>query len=408
MKFRDRIGHAWKALTDPDWIKKLEEASGWNYNSASGMNVTSESAMRISTVNACVRIIAETCASLPLDIYHRLDSGGREIARKHPIYSVLHTRPNPWQTSFDWRVQLFTHLLLRGNYYALALDHGDMLIDDIIPMNPDTAKVEQLPDYTLRYTFTGLKGETLGPYPKPGIKVLHIRALSSDGVLGRSVIADARESFGAALATQEFTGKYWSNGATPSGVIKIKGKLAEGQADRIRSQWNDDHGGASRSNKLHVLSEDADFTKIDITAEDAQFIETRRFQRADIAGLFRVPMFLLQSDSNTATYASAEQFMLSFVVHCIRPWIINVEQALHRNLFSAPEFYFPEHNLDAILRGDIKSRYEAYQIARNQGILSKNEVRAKENENPLTKPEENGDSHLSLAEIQNAKKGAAL
>ena len=103
MKFRDRIGHAWKALTDPDWIKKLEEASGWSYNSASGMNVTSESAMRISTVNACVRIIAETCASLPLDIYHRLDSGGRELARKHPIYSVLHTRPNPWRTSFDWR-----------------------------------------------------------------------------------------------------------------------------------------------------------------------------------------------------------------------------------------------------------------------------------------------------------------
>ena len=407
MKLRDRAMLAYKALIDPDWIKKLAAGAGWVYDSAAGMNVTAESAMRISTVNACVRIIAETCASLPLDIYHRLDSGGREVYRAHPLYKVLHMRPNPWQTSFDWRVQLFTHLLLRGNYYSLALDHGDGLVDDIIPMNPDTARVEQLPDYSLRYTFTGAHGETLGPFPRPGVQVLHVRALSSDGILGRSQIGDARESFGAALATQEYTDRYWKNGATPSGIVKVAGKLADGQADRIRAAWVDDHGGVSNSNKIHVLGEGASFEKIDITAEDAQFIETRRFQRADIAGLFRVPMFLLQSDSNTTTYASAEQFMLSFVIHCIRPWIVNLEQALHRQLFTAPDFYFPEHNLDAILRGDIKSRYEAYQIARNQGILSKNEVRAKENENPLTDKAENGDSHLSLAEIQNSK-GAAL
>ena len=407
MKLRDRAAFAFKALVDPDWIKKLAMEAGWVYDSAAGMSVTAESAMRISTVNACVRIIAETCASLPLDIYHRLASGGREVSRTHPLYQVLHTRPNPWQTSYDWRVQLFTHLLLRGNYYALVLDHGDGLVDDIIPMNPDMAKVEQLPDYSLRYTFTGKNGETLGPFPRLGVRVLHVRGLSSDGILGRAVIGDARESFGAALATQEYTGKYWQNGATPSGVIKIKSKLAKGQADLIREAWIDDHGGAGNSNKVHVLGDDAAFEKISVTAEDAQFIETRRFQRADIAGLFRVPMFLLQSDSNTTTYASAEQFMLSFVVHCIRPWIVNLEQALHRQLFTAPEWYFPEHNLDAILRGDIKSRYEAYQIARNQGILSKNEVRAKENENPLTDPAENGDSHLSLAEIQNAKKKEA-
>lgn len=397
MNFRDRVTMAWKALTvgSDDWVKILERASGAYYDSAAGMAVTADSAMRISTVNACVRIIAETCASLPLQIYKRLDNGGRERATDHPLYELLHSRPNIWQTSFDWRVQAFVHLLLRGNYYAVILDHGDGIVDDLIPLSPDTVTVRQLPDYRLAYdvqTTSGIKTILQN-------KMLHIRGLSSDGILGRSVIGDSRESFGAALATQEFTSRYWSNGATPSAVLKVTGKLQDGQAKRLREQWTDDHGGTARSGKIHVLGEGASFEKIDISAEDAQFIETRRFQKADVAGLFRVPMFLLQSDSSTATYASAEQFMLSFVVHCIRPWAVNFEQALHRQLFTAPRIYYPEHNLDALLRGDLKSRYESYKLARDAGILSKNEIRSKENENPV----EGGDDYKSLAEIQNAK-----
>lgn len=399
LSLRNRVQLAVKALVtaDDDWIAMLRRASGTVYDSSAGMPVTSESAMRISTVNACVRIIAETCASLPLQVYKRLDGGGKEPARSHPLCTLLNRRPNPWQTSFDWRSQMFTHLLLRGNYYAIILDHGDGIVDDLIPLSPDGVSVEQLPDYSLRYHATTSRGELLD---LPQEKVLHIRGLSSNGILGRSVIGDERDSFGAALATQEYTGRYWANGATPGAVLKFTRKVANREdADRIRAIWNDDHQGPTNANKIHVLGEGASYEKINVTAEDAQFIETRRFQKADIAGFFRVPMFLLQSDSSTATYASAEQFMLSFVVHCIRPWLVNVEQALHEQLFTAPDYYFPEHNLDAILRGDLVSRYNAYKLARDGGWLSKNEVRAKENMNPI----EGGDDYRSLTELQNAK-----
>jgi len=397
LKLRDRVKLAVKALSfgSDEWMEYLRGHVG--YESSSGMPVTAETAMRISTVNACVRIIAETCASLPLQVYKRLDNGGKELCRNHPLYNLLYMRPNPWQTSFDWRAQMYTHLLLRGNYYGIILDHGDGIVDDIIPLNPDGVSVEQLPDYSLLYHVTTNRGELLTLSQE---KILHIRGLSSDGVLGRSVIGDARDSFGAALATQEFTGKYWANGATPGAVLKFNGKIAsKADADRIRDLWNDDHAGPSNANKIHILSEGSSFEKIDVSAEDAQFIETRRFQKADIAGLFRVPMFLLQSDSSTATYASSEQFMLSFVTHCIRPWLVNVEQALHNQLFTVPAYYFPEHNLDAIMRGDLSSRYTAYKTARDGGWLSKNEIRAKENMNPIS----GGDDYRSLTELQNAK-----
>lgn len=398
MKLRDRIGLVWKAMTfTDDWLKVLEQASGRYFGSSSGVAVDAESAMRISTVNACIRIISYTIASLPLDIYKRLDVGGREIARTHPNYNLLHTQPNVWQSSFLWRQQMLVHLLTRGNYFARILSLENGVITDLIPLDPGRVTVAQRGDFSLQYTYDPPNGS--GPVLIPQEKMLHIRGLSSDGVLGRSVIGDARESFGSALATQEHTGSYWRNGATPDGVIKVKGPIKKDQADRIREIWNDDHQGSRNAHKIHVLGEDATYEKVGITAEDAQFIETRRFQRADIAGLFGVPMFLLQSDTSTVTYASSEQFMLSFVTHCIRPWAVNIEQALHQKLFTAPQLYFPEFNLDAILRGDLKSRYEAYAIARNWGILSKNEIRAKENENPI----DNGDDYRSTAELQNAK-----
>jgi HK97 family phage portal protein len=398
MKFRDRVGFAWKALTySEDWLRILKQASGRFFESSAGVSVDADSAMRISTVNACIRIISFTLASLPLDVYKRLDGGGREIARTHPNYNLLHARPNVWQTSFLWRQQMVVHLLTRGNYYARILDHGDGIIDDLIPLDPDRVTVTQRPDFALKYNYQPTDGTD--PIIIPQEQMLHIRGLSSDGRLGRAPIGDARESFGAALATQEYTGKYWADGAEPSAVLKVKGKLQKDQADRMREIWNDDHQGSRNAHKVHVLGEDASFEKIDIPAEDAQFIETRRFQRADIAGIFGVPMFLLQSDTSTATYASSEQFMLSFVTHCIRPWAVNIETALHQKLFTAPQLYFPEFNLDAILRGDLKSRYEAYAIARNWGLLSKDEIRARENENPV----EGGDDYRSTAEIQNAK-----
>lgn len=394
MKFGERLRLAARALLfgSDDWVRALK---GY-YETASGQIVTADTAMRIATVNACVRILSETIASLPLHVYQRLDNGGKERAPDHPLYELLHSRPNPWQTSFEFREQMMSHLLLRGNFFAVKLYHGDLIIDDLIPLNPDNVTVLQLPDYTLQYQISGTEAGTLILGQKD---VLHIRGLSRNGILGESVIAQARDTFGSALATQEYAGKFWRNDATPAGIIKVAKKLEKGEADRIREIWTDDHGGSANAHKLHVLGDGASFEKIEMTAEDSQLIETRRFQRSELASLFRVPLMLLQADTQTTTYASSEQFMLAFAMHSIRPWLVRIEQALQMQLFTAPQKYFPEFNLDGLLRGDLKSRYEAYKIARDAGWMSKNDIREKENMNPI----ENGDDYRSLAELQNAR-----
>jgi HK97 family phage portal protein len=393
MKFGERLRLAARALLfgSDDWVRALK-----GYETASGQIVTADTAMRIATVNACVRILSETIASLPLHVYQRLDNGGKERAPDHPLYELLHSRPNPWQTSFDFREQMMSHLLLRGNFFAVKLYHGDLIIDDLIPLNPDNVTVLQLPDYSLQYQISGTGAGTLILGQKD---VLHIRGLSRNGILGESVIAQARDTFGSALATQEYAGKFWRNDATPAGIIKVAKKLEKGEADRIREIWTDDHGGSANAHKLHVLGDGASFEKIEMTAEDSQLIETRRFQRSELASLFRVPLMLLQADTQTTTYASSEQFMLAFAMHSIRPWLVRIEQALQMQLFTAPQKYFPEFNLDGLLRGDLKSRYEAYKIARDAGWMSKNDIREKENMNPI----ENGDDYRSLAELQNAR-----
>lgn len=394
MKFRDRLRLAAKALIQgsDEWVRAL---SGY-YETSSGQVVTADTAMRLGTVNACVRILSETVASLPLHTYVRLPNGGKERAIDHPLYNLLHSKPNAWQTSFEWREQMMCHLLLRGNYYAVKLLHGDDIIDDLIPLDPDRVTVEQLPDYSLLYHVSTGKGEVLSLTQG---QVLHIRGLAYDGVRGRSVISQARDVFGSALATQEYAGKFWANDATPGGIVKVNKKIETGEADRIREIWGQDNGGSSNAHKLHVLGEGASFEKIELSAEDSQLIETRRFQRSEIAALFGVPLMLLQADQQTTTYASAEQFMISFVQHGVRPWLVRIEQTLQNQLFTAPQKYFPEHNLDGLLRGDMKTRSESYAIGRQWGWLSKNDVREKENMNPV----EGGDDYRSQAEIQNAK-----
>lgn len=397
MKRRVSLFQRFLNMAAPTWREELIEALLVGGATASGMNVNAETAMRIGTVHACVRILSDAVASLPLQIYRRLDAGGRERATSHPLYELLHTRPNPWQSSMDWRSQMMDHLLLRGNYYAAILRHGDDIVDDLIPFNPDAVNVEQLPDYTLRYKVRRPGGDQVTLEQRD---MLHIRGLSSNGFTGRGVIQDAREMFGSALATQEYAARLFSQDATPGIVLKTKGKITgDGAIERLRETWEGGSMGVRNSHRTRILEDGMEIDRLSMTAEDSQFIETRKMQRSEIAALFGVPLFLLQANEVTATYASAEQFMLSFVTHSVRPWLVRIEQALHNQLFTAPRAYFPEHNMDGILRADIKTRYEAYKIALDTGILSKNEARSKENENPI----EGGDDHKSVTELQNAK-----
>ncbi|MEL7556598.1 MAG: phage portal protein [bacterium] len=356
-----------------DLVRELRDG-----DSAAGKAVTVDTAMQIATVNTCVRIISQTVASLPLHIYKRIDSGGRERWPAHPLYRLLNSRPNIWQTSMEWREQMVALLLLKGNYYGAKLQHGDFIIDDIIPLDPDRMQVEQLPDYSLKYTYSRKDG-SLKVFLQD--EILHIRGLSTDGVKGRSVISDARELFGSSLAASEYGGKLLRNDATPGLTLETPNKLSDAAYKRLKEDWDAQHAGSSKAGKTAILEEGLKATKISMTADEAQFLQTIQAQRSQIAGWFGVPLILLSFNENTQTYASAEQFMLSFVQHTIRPWLVRIEQSFSNQLFSAPETYYPEFNIDGLLRGDLKTRYEAYAKGIGWGFLSPNEAREKENMN---------------------------
>jgi len=356
-----------------DLVRELRDG-----DSGAGKAVTVDTAMQIATVNTCVRIIAQTVASLPLHIYKRIDSGGRERWPAHPLYRLLNSRPNVWQTSMEWREQMVALLLLKGNYYGAKLLHGDFIIDDIIPLDPDRMKVEQLPDYSLKYTYSRQDG-SLKVFAQD--EILHIRGLSTDGVKGRSVISDARELFGSALAASEYGAKLLRNDATPGLTLETPNKLSDAAYKRLKEDWDAQHAGSSKAGKTAILEEGLKATKVSMTADEAQFLQTIQAQRSQIAGWFGVPLILLSFNENTQTYASAEQFMLSFVQHTIRPWLVRIEQAFSNQLFSAPGTYYPEFNIDGLLRGDLKTRYEAYARGINWGFLSPNEARERENMN---------------------------
>lgn len=355
---------------------------------ASGAHVNVDSAMRVAAVYACVRVISETIGSLPLHIYRRNPQGGKTVFRDHPLYRLLHSQPNSWQTSFEFREMMQAHFELRGNAYAFkSMDQRGNVIE-LLPLHPDRVEVKQLRDMSLEYSVA--IGEGSERIVLRQDQVLHLRGLSSNGYTGRSTLQDAREIIGVAIATQEFAGRFYKNDATPSVVLSHPGKLNKEVADRIRESWNTAFAGSGNARKTAVLEEGMSIERLTLSAEDAQFLETRKFQRSEIAGLFRVPAHLI-GDLERATFSNIEAQQIDFVMHCIRPRLVRWEQALMRDLFAAPGGQeFPEHNVEGLLRGDAKSRFDAYAIGRNWGWLSVNEIRERENLNPIAE----GDVYL--------------
>lgn len=380
MKFFDRL---FGRKATPDQIVR---AYLQGQSSASGMAVNEETAYNAAAVYSCVRVIAETVGSLPLNVYERLPNGGKQKATAHPLWQLLTSQPNGWQTAFEFREMLQSHLLLRGNAYALITWVGESVAKELIPLHPDRVEVVQRPDFSLVYKVARKSG---GPIEIPQDEMLHIRGLSSDGVTGRSPLEDARDAIGLALAVQRYGARMFKNDATPGMVLTIPGKLSKEAQATLREQWDALQSGADNSRRTAVLTEGLKAERITMTAEDAQFLETRKFSRSEIAGLFRVPPHMI-GDLERATFGNIEHQSIEFVTHCIRPWLVRWEQALSAALFTYPGKYFPEHNVDALLRGDLKSRYDAYAIGRTNGWLSANEIRELERMNPI----EGGDSYL--------------
>jgi HK97 family phage portal protein len=348
-------------------------------STSAGMRITPDAAKQIASVMACVRCISEDVGSLPLFIYRRLQNGGKERASGHPLYDLLHDRPNRWQTAMEFREMLQAHVELRGNGYAQIVSGPRGPVDQLIPLHPDRVRVLPLKNAgEVRYEVKQLDGTKTILLQD---EVFHLRGLSSDGITGEGVLTWAKETMGAGLAQQDYANRFWQNGGQPSGVLEHPGRLTDVAAKKLADSFQNRFTGANR-HRVAVLEEGMKYNKLGITMLDAQFLEQRKFTRSEIAGLFRVPPHKI-GDLEKATFSNIEQQSLDYVISCLQPRLIRWEQAISRDLILAPQVFFAEHLIDGLLRGDIKSRYDAYGSAITNGWITRNEVRLRENLNPI-------------------------
>ena len=356
--------------------------------SGSGKSVTVQSAIQLSTVYACVRVISETIASLPLGIYETVNDGN-EKATDHPLYRLLHDEPNSEMTSFVFREVMLAHLLLYGNSYSQIIRSGKNQVIGLYPLLPDHMDVDRDSKGNLTYTYTTSDGKTVSIKPRD---VLHIPGLGFDGVMGYSPIALEKNAIGLGIASEEYGSKFFSNGARPSGILTHPNTVKNPKA--LRESWNSAYGGSSNSNRVAILEEGMKFEPIAIPNNEAQFLETRKFQVDEICRIFRVPPHLV-GNLEHATFSNIEHQSIDFAVHTIRPWLVRIEQAMNRALLSDQEKgrFFVQFNIDGLMRGDYKSRMEGYAIGRQNGWLSANDIRALENQNPIP-ADQGGDAYL--------------
>ena len=374
--------------------------SGWSFlfgSTSSGKTVNERTAMQTTAVYACVRILAEAIAGLPLHVYRYRMDGGKERIPQHPLYYLLHDEPNPEMTSFVFRETLMSHLLLWGNAYAQIVRNGRGQAVALYPLLPSKMEVSRAANGELVYTYYRDYDES-GLNPKGGYvtlrkdDVLHIPGLGFDGLIGYSPIAMAKNAIGMSLATEEYGAAFFANGANPGGVLEHPGVIKDIQ--RVKDSWNSAYQGSGNAHRVAVLEEGMKFQAIGIPPEQAQFLETRKFQINEIARIFRVPPHMV-GDLEKSSFSNIEQQSLEFVKYTLDPWVVRWEQSLQQSLILPSEktSLFIKFNVDGLLRGDYQSRMNGYAVGRQNGWMSANDIRELEDMNRIP-AEEGGDLYL--------------
>lgn len=363
---------------------------------SSGNVVTERTAMQTTAVYACVRVLSEAIAGLPLNLYRYTPDGGKEKAINHPLYRLLHDAPNPEMTSFIFRETLMSHLLLWGNAYAQIIRNGMGEVVGLYPLMPDRMEVDRDEEGNLVYIYTKYFDEAGARHryeqvKLPAWQVLHIPGLGYDGLIGYSPIAMARNAIGMSMAAEDFGATFFANGATPGGVLEHPGIVKD--PERLRESWHAQFSGKN-SHNIAVLEEGMTFKPMSIPPEEAQFLETRKFQIDEIARIFRVPPHMV-GDLEKSSFSNIEQQSLEFVKYTVGPWVARWEQSLLQALLLPSEKtrYTIKYNLDGLLRGDYESRMNGYAVGRQNGWLSANDIRELENMNRIP-AEEGGDEYL--------------
>lgn len=348
------------------------------YENSSGAEVSEATALRFSTVWSCVKVISEDISSLPLQVYRRT-ADGKEKADDHPLYYLLHDAPNDEMSAMQFREAMQSHLLTWGNAYAEIIRNYMGQPTALWPLNPANMTVTR-PNDALIYEYVIQNGEKRY---FPARDIFHIAGLGYNGLIGYSPISYQRELIGSGLASQTWQATNLKDGCRLQVVFSHPAPKApnkEGR-DAVNAELRKQYGGQS-GNKIGVLWEGMKAEPISMTMQDAQFIENRKFTRSEICGIYRVPPHKVM-DLERATFSNIEHQGIQYVVDAIRPWSVRWEQAINQKLLNGSTKFFAEHNVDGLLRGDIQSRYSAYAIGRQWGWLSVNDIREKENMNPV-------------------------
>jgi HK97 family phage portal protein len=359
---------------------ELAKVMGVGAMTSAGVTVTSDSAMKVSAVYACVMVIAESLAQLPLILYQR-DGDKKTRAASNRLYSLLHDAPNDFQTSFDWRLTITVHILLHGAGYSFINRSVNGEILELLPMQPDKIKIKQNKDFSLDYTFTDSTGAHI---PLRQDQVFRVTGFSDDGINGISPIERHRQTIGIASAADNHTALTFKNGAKHSGILQNSGHFSSDDvAKRVKESWDEASSG-SNSHKTALLEDGLTWVANSMTNRDAQYIEIRKFQIEDIARIFRVPPHKI-GHLEKSTNNNIEQQALEFVTDTLMPWIKRWEQSISRDLIgrTASRIFFAEILVDGLLRGDSTARAAFYQSAVGVPWMTVNEARTAENRNPI-------------------------
>ncbi len=381
------------------WDDRLWEpaASRIGSKAYSGVNVSATTALMSSAVWACVRLIAESIAGLPIIVYRRQSDGGKRRAPEHPLYSVLHDSPNEQQTAFTFVRTLMVQALLYGNGYAQIVPGPRGAVDRLEPIFAENIRAEAIPGEEVRSGSSdgliinparGIRYQVRGPdgieRPLNAEDVFHLPGLSLDGTSGLSLVRYARESIGLALAAEAYSAKFYSQNAQPGGVLKSAKVLSDTAFNRLRESWEERQQGPENWHRVAILEDGVEWVQTGMTHQDAELIAQLDWSAADVARFFNVPLHMIQLMTKSTSWGSGiEEMGIEFVVFSLLPWVRNIEQLITKKLIIAPQTYFAEMLLDSLMRGKMVDRYNSYSVGRNGGWLTVNEIRGFENMNPV-------------------------
>lgn len=380
MSLISRASQMTSTLSSPSqWLLDL-----FNPTTSSGVNVNSISAMQHTAVWTCINILSQSIAVLPLSLYKREIKNKKSISTKaynHSLFSILHDEPNSEMTSFSWRIAAMTHLGTKGNHYSQIIRTTGAKVVGIYPLLPEKMRVVRLESGSLAYLYSSTQ---YGEVPLNSDEILHFKGMTLDGIVGMNPIEHNRNTIGLSMAMEEFGGTYFKNGANGGGVLQTDKSLSDEAFNRLKKDWASKYAGLVNANKPIILEEGLKWEKLAISNEDSQFLQSRKFQKSEIASIYRIPPHMV-NEMDSATFANIEHQSMQFVIDAVMPWVVSMEQEMNRKLLSTSEKsnYYVKFNLSALLRGDTKTRYEAYGAGIKDGWMTRNEAREMEDLNPI-------------------------